>query len=120
MAVFSRVISVYLGCAALSSCTYSREAAPLSCGAVQHRIPNQQRLLALPVERAVDRLNWMWASPPTYHIYKLSGRVRLSVQLVPAARPPAKAYATVGEGESSLVIDETANEGYTAHLPPPE
>lgn len=54
---------------------------------------------------------WSIVQPPTLHIYKLMGRVRLSVEAVPLV-PGGRGFQTVGEGQTEIVIDPTAEEGY--------
>ena len=54
---------------------------------------------------------WYFVAPPTLHIYRLLGRVRVSVNAVPIV-PGGTAFQTVGEGQTELLVDPTAEEGY--------
>jgi hypothetical protein len=55
--------------------------------------------------------SWVLVQRPTAHVYRLLGRVRLSVNAIPIV-PGGTAFQTIGEGQTELVIDETADEGY--------
>jgi hypothetical protein len=54
---------------------------------------------------------WYLVQKPTIHIYRLLGRVRLSVNAIPIV-PGGTAFQTVGEGQTELLVDPTAEEGY--------
>ncbi|HTJ44759.1 MAG TPA: hypothetical protein VL463_21785 [Kofleriaceae bacterium] len=54
---------------------------------------------------------WYFLQKPTIHIYRLLGRVRLSVNAVPIV-PGGTPFQTVGEGQTELLVDPTADEGY--------
>jgi hypothetical protein len=54
---------------------------------------------------------WYFVQPPTLHVYRLLGRVRVSVNAVPIV-PGGTAFQTVGEGQTELLVDPTAEEGY--------
>ena len=54
---------------------------------------------------------WYAASPPRLHVYRLLGRVRLSVNALPIV-PGGVPFQTVGEGQTELLVDPTAEEGY--------
>lgn len=56
-------------------------------------------------------VGWYIFERPTLHTYRLLGRVRLSVQAVPL-QGGLQAFSTVGEGQTELLIDPTAEEGY--------
>lgn len=56
-------------------------------------------------------LLWYFIQKPTIHIYRLLGRVRLSVNAIPIV-PGGTAFQTVGEGQTELLVDPTADEGY--------
>jgi hypothetical protein len=54
---------------------------------------------------------WYMVDKPTLHIYRLLGRVRVSVNAVPIV-PGGTPFQTVGEGQTELLVDPTAEEGY--------
>ena len=54
---------------------------------------------------------WNAVQKPTLHIYRLLGRVRVSVNAVPVL-PGNTAFQTIGEGQTEVVVDPTAEEGY--------
>jgi hypothetical protein len=54
---------------------------------------------------------WRLIEKPQIHIYRLLGRVRVSVNAVPVV-PGGTAFQTVGEGQTELLVDPTAEEGY--------
>jgi hypothetical protein len=54
---------------------------------------------------------WNAIQKPQLHIYRLLGRVRVSVNAVPVL-PGNTAFQTVGEGQTELVVDPLAEEGY--------
>lgn len=56
-------------------------------------------------------LVWRLVEKPTIHIYRLLGRVRLSINAVPLL-PGNTAFQTIGEGQTEILIDPTAEEGY--------
>jgi hypothetical protein len=53
---------------------------------------------------------WRFLEPPLYHTYRLIGRVRLSCNAIPLLE--GQAFQTVGEGQTQIVIDPLADEGY--------
>jgi hypothetical protein len=54
---------------------------------------------------------WYMVRKPVLHIYRLLGRVRLSVNALPIV-PGGTPFQTVGEGQTELLVDPTAEEGY--------
>ena len=54
---------------------------------------------------------WNAVAKPTLHIYRLLGRVRVSVNAIPI-QPGNTPFQTVGEGQTEVVVDPTASEGY--------
>jgi hypothetical protein len=56
-------------------------------------------------------IGWYMFQRPTLHVYRLLGRVRVSVNALPIV-PNGTAFQTVGEGQTELLIDPTADEGY--------
>lgn len=54
---------------------------------------------------------WNAVQKPTLHIYRLLGRVRVSVNAVPI-QPGNTPFQTIGEGQTEVVVDPTAEEGY--------
>lgn len=61
---------------------------------------------------AVGGTVWHYADDPTLHIYRLLGRVRVSVNAIPIV-PGGTPFQTVGEGQTELLVDPTAEEGYS-------
>jgi hypothetical protein len=55
-------------------------------------------------------LVWYFIQPPTLHIYRLIGRVRLTVTAMPLGE--GTAFQTIGEGQTEILIDPTAEEGF--------
>jgi hypothetical protein len=60
---------------------------------------------------AVGGTIWHYADDPMLHIYRLLGRVRVSVNAIPIV-PGGTPFLTVGEGQTELLVDPTAEEGY--------
>lgn len=54
---------------------------------------------------------WNAVAKPTLHIYRLLGRVRVSVNAIPI-QPGNTPFQTVGEGQTEVIVDPTAEEGY--------
>jgi hypothetical protein len=65
----------------------------------------------LGIGTTLGGVTWRIIEKPTLHIYRLLGRVRVSVNAVPLV-PGGTAFQTVGEGQTELLIDPTAEEGY--------
>jgi hypothetical protein len=60
---------------------------------------------------AVGGVIWYYGDDPTLHIYRLLGRVRVSVNAIPIV-PGGTPFQTIGEGQTELLVDPTAEEGY--------
>lgn len=60
---------------------------------------------------AVGGAIWYYRDDPTLHIYRLLGRVRVSVNAIPIV-PGGTPFQTIGEGQTELLVDPTAEEGY--------
>jgi hypothetical protein len=56
-------------------------------------------------------LGWYIFDRPTLHIFRLLGRVRVSVNALPIV-PGGTAFQTIGEGQTELLIDPSADEGF--------
>ena len=56
-------------------------------------------------------LGWYILDRPTLHIFRLLGRVRVSVNALPIV-PGGTAFQTIGEGQTELLIDPSADEGF--------
>ena len=54
---------------------------------------------------------WYSLAKPTLHVYRLLGRVRVSANAIPVL-PGNTPFQTVGEGQTEVVVDPTAEEGY--------
>lgn len=60
---------------------------------------------------ALGGVIWHYVDDPTLHIYRLLGRVRVSVNAIPIV-PGGTPFQTIGEGQTELLVDPTAAEGY--------
>lgn len=54
---------------------------------------------------------WYIFDKPQLHVIRLLGRVRVSVNAIPIV-PGGTPFQTIGEGQTELLIDPTAEEGY--------
>ena len=55
-------------------------------------------------------LAWRYFEKPEFITYRLMGRVRLSAEAIPLVS--GKAFQTIGEGQTEIVVDPQAEEGY--------